>query len=144
MQFWFQQYRYDIHKCIYKLINFLFAISILSVSIVLNIWNTNWEACIHVYRTFSFKYSGDNSWIILHERLVIKRLQLIWIIFIKRCTVSFTKLGVFLSVRRFIYILPLEKVRRNKCWKVSDSFRNLVIIMSVLRYRFIHSTNFWF
>lgn len=59
------------------------------------------------------------SLMIWAESIVVKRIQLIWIIFIKRYTVSFAKAGVFRPVIRFIYMFLLEKIRRNRYWKIS-------------------------
>ncbi len=48
------------------------------------------------------------SLIILLERTVVKRIQLIWVIFIKRYMVSFANARVFLPARRFMYILRIN------------------------------------
>ena len=63
---------------------------------------------------------GTNaSLIILPERTVVKRLQLICTIFMKRYTTSFAKAGVFLPEIRFMYMLLFET-------SDLESIRNLV------------------
>lgn len=51
---------------------------------------------------------------ILKASRVVKRIQLIWIIFVNRYTVSIANLGAFRPVIRFIYMLLLENISRKR------------------------------
>ncbi len=54
------------------------------------------------------------SFMILKASRVVKRIQLIWIIFVNRYTVSIANLGAFRPVIRFIYMLLLENISRKR------------------------------
>lgn len=56
------------------------------------------------------------SLMIREANKVVKRIQLIWIIFMKRYTVSFTKPEVFRPVIKLMYILLLEKISNGYLW----------------------------
>ena len=108
---------------------------------------------------------------ILDASIVVKRIQLIWTIFMKRYTISFAKSGVFFSGKQthihtsvwenqqkhilknlryrsafpFIGIGSFQGWGNMKpCEKSFDRFRNLLIILSRLCYTFIHSMSLRF
>ena len=108
---------------------------------------------------------------ILDASIVVKRIQLIWTIFMKRYTISFAKSGVFFSGKQthihtsvwenqqkhilknlryrsafpFIGIGSFQGWGNMKpCEKSFDRFRNLLIILSRLCYTFIHSISIRF
>ena len=80
---------------------------------------------------------------ILDASIVVKRIQLIWTIFMKRYTVSFAKSGVFFS-RKQTHIHTSVGENMKPCEKSFDRFRNLLIILSRLCYTFIHSMSLRF
>ena len=76
-------------------------------------------------------FRGQFSAFVTNASFVHFCILLIWIIFIKRYTVSFAKAGVFRPVIRFIYMLLLEKIGIDTGFSISIP---IIFLCSVLLY----------